>query len=393
VRVAHAAGIVHRDLKPANLFLVQRRGQSALLKILDFGIAKATRGIVANDTTHGHALARPVGVTQLTGYGGMLGSARYMAPEQMESARDVDGRADIWAIGVIGYKLLTGEAPFHADTHEELFVAMLTRPFAPLAARRPDAPPALVAAIEGCLRPAREDRWPTVDALAATLTRASPVHRSTPAVRPSARRGPAAPLAAPFSSAGFGLALLAVGAAIAVAASGAAVVVLLLLVVLPALFPASAATSSGSGVGAAKDPLELLPQAKAAAMARMPGVSLVAIKITSHATAPFRVEDGLPQFFFGRAGTTVWTLVSFDSLGMHVSDFTSPSALPASIEPRCSFEAAKRSAVAAGHVPAAVELDNYGSSARNAWTFQAVGGGAIGPIFEVDGATCAVKRK
>src|SRR5439155_4042893 len=79
---AHAAGIVHRDLKPANLFVTRRPDGGPLIKVLDFGIAKAM-------TSDAH-------LTQTTG---LLGSPGYMSPEQLQSARDVDARTDIWALG------------------------------------------------------------------------------------------------------------------------------------------------------------------------------------------------------------------------------------------------------------------------------------------------------
>jgi serine/threonine-protein kinase len=91
IREAHALGIVHRDLKPANLFLARRPDGSACMKVLDFGISKEL-GSVAGD---------------LTKTGELLGSPLYMSPEQMVRRRDVDGRSDVWALGVVLYELTT----------------------------------------------------------------------------------------------------------------------------------------------------------------------------------------------------------------------------------------------------------------------------------------------
>src|SRR5262245_30625239 len=94
---AHARGIVHRDLKPANLFLSQRPNGSLCVKVLDFGISK---------------LSEQARVQQdVTSTSTVLGSPMYMSPEQMRSSREVDGRTDIWSLGVTLYQLVTGELP------------------------------------------------------------------------------------------------------------------------------------------------------------------------------------------------------------------------------------------------------------------------------------------
>src|SRR6185369_5708126 len=123
---AHAVGLVHRDLKPANLFVTRRLDGGPLVKVLDFGIAKA---IYERDAS-------------LTRTLDMMGSPGYMSPEQLESARDVDARTDIWALGVTLYQLLSGRVPFAAANATVSAIKIAVEPPAPL-----EVDPALRAAI------------------------------------------------------------------------------------------------------------------------------------------------------------------------------------------------------------------------------------------------------
>lgn len=152
---AHAIGIVHRDLKPANLFLTRRADGSACVKVLDFGISKVTTG---SDSE-----------MNMTKTATVMGSPLYMSPEQMASARDVDPRTDIWAIGAIIHELVTGNVPFVADTMPQLCAKILQEPAPPLRDARPDAPPGLQEVVARCLQKNPTDRYPTVAELAADL--------------------------------------------------------------------------------------------------------------------------------------------------------------------------------------------------------------------------------
>ena len=159
---AHAAGIVHRDLKPANLFVTRRPNGGPLVKVLDFGIAKA----------------RDAGGPQLTQTMGMMGSPGYMSPEQLVSARDVDLRTDIWALGVTLYQLMSARMPFPAPTLTEIAIKVATDPPDPL-----DVDPDLRAVIFRCLEKQPERRYPSVAALSADLARfASSDGRNTAAL-------------------------------------------------------------------------------------------------------------------------------------------------------------------------------------------------------------------
>jgi serine/threonine-protein kinase len=153
---AHVLGIVHRDLKPANLFCVRRSDGQLTIKVLDFGISKTTN------------LGSP-GSGHMTQTSANMGTPLYMSPEQMRSSRGVDGRTDIWALGVILFELLTGKPPFESDTVTELVLKVATDPTPPLRTFRPDAPAGLDAVIGKCLQKDRDKRYRNVGELALAL--------------------------------------------------------------------------------------------------------------------------------------------------------------------------------------------------------------------------------
>ncbi len=157
VAEAHTKGIVHRDLKPSNLFVTRRMDGAPLVKVLDFGISKM-------------ASVDPAGKLQdLTGSGSVMGSPLYMSPEQLRSARDVDPRSDVWALGVILYELLAGRAPFEGETLGETFARILAEDAPPLRKVRQDVPPGLAAAIARCLERDLSRRFQCVGDLAVQL--------------------------------------------------------------------------------------------------------------------------------------------------------------------------------------------------------------------------------
>ncbi len=129
VAVAHAAGIVHRDLKPDNLFVVRREDGRETVKLLDFGISKFTTGYEHAGT--------------LTSEGSMMGTPYYMSPEQAKGAKDVDERADIYALGVILYEALTGLRPFDEDSFPALVIKIHTGEYRPVLDLRPELDPAM----------------------------------------------------------------------------------------------------------------------------------------------------------------------------------------------------------------------------------------------------------
>ena len=164
---AHALGIVHRDLKPANLFCVQGADGLPAVKVLDFGISKVT-------TLDGLDMTRTTAV---------MGSPFYMSPEQMTSAKSVDARADIWALGVVLYELLAGRPPFQGETLPELSVRIATETPPPLRNYRPDLPDGIEQVILRCLEKDREQRYANVAELVSALVEFGPKRLRTSAER------------------------------------------------------------------------------------------------------------------------------------------------------------------------------------------------------------------
>ena len=166
---AHARGVVHRDIKPDNVLL---SGRHAL--VTDFGVAKA--------------LSEATGRQQLTTAGVALGTPAYMAPEQAVGESNIDQRVDIYALGVLGYELVSGRPPFAGRTAQETLAAQVTQRPEPLSARRPNCPPGLETVIMRCLEKRPADRWQSADELLAQLEPlATPSGGTTPtATRPLA---------------------------------------------------------------------------------------------------------------------------------------------------------------------------------------------------------------
>jgi serine/threonine protein kinase len=159
VRVAHDAGIVHRDIKPANLFLARTRSGAEIVKVLDFGISKHT----APSRVDGPPL------TAITRVGSVLGSPRYMAPEQMVDARSVDARADVWSLACSLYTLLHGRPAFEGETIHIICASVLSRMPAPLHPIVAGVPPELDAVLAKAMAKSRDDRYADVAELVRAL--------------------------------------------------------------------------------------------------------------------------------------------------------------------------------------------------------------------------------
>jgi serine/threonine protein kinase len=148
---AHDVGITHRDLKPENVFLIKRDGTEDFVKVLDFGIAKVSN---ASD--------------RLTRDGAVLGTPHYMSPEQCEG-RGVDHRTDIYAVGVLLYEMVTGYVPHDADTMMGILTKHMYEKPVPPRKRGSSISDALERLIMRCLEKQPEDRYQTMDDLAANL--------------------------------------------------------------------------------------------------------------------------------------------------------------------------------------------------------------------------------
>ncbi|HVO20797.1 MAG TPA: protein kinase [Anaeromyxobacter sp.] len=203
LQAAHGLGVVHRDLKPENVFLARTPGGREVVKLLDFGIAKFARG--PGDT------ATQVGV--------VVGTPEYLSPEQAMGL-PVDCRADVYTVGLIAFRMLTGRHPFPAESPRDLLLKQASCPVQPLAEASPDlaAWPALCAAVELACRKDPAERPPSAAALgellAASLGPAfvappgatpalgpasAPVRRPPPQVDPTLSLSlPVAPAALPY---------------------------------------------------------------------------------------------------------------------------------------------------------------------------------------------------
>ena len=150
VESAHEAGLVHRDLKPGNILLEVRKDR-LVPKITDFGLAK----LMGDDGAAGN----------MTRSGLAMGTPCYMAPEQIRNAKGVDARADVFSLGAVLYELLTGRRAFDGGDTFEIFSAVTSGQYTPVAELVPTAPARMVNAIEAALRISREERVQSVSEL------------------------------------------------------------------------------------------------------------------------------------------------------------------------------------------------------------------------------------
>lgn len=154
---AHEAGVVHRDIKPENIML----RPDGYAKVLDFGIAKLTEQSVDDHTVETTAVLH-------TRQGLVLGTAHYMSPEQARGQK-VDGRSDIWSLGVVLYEIVGGSPPFRGETPSDCIASILTKEPPPLSGVLPDVPLKLESILQKALRKNRDERYQTIKEMLADL--------------------------------------------------------------------------------------------------------------------------------------------------------------------------------------------------------------------------------
>lgn len=181
---AHDKGIVHRDIKPENIFLARRVGCPPIVKILDFGVSKMMPQFQGGDEQ-----------LDLTRTGMVMGTPYYMSPEQARGERSLDGRVDVYACGVMMYEAIVGKRPFLAPNYNALLLAIINTKPKPLHEARAATSPAMEAIVVRMMAKARDDRYPTANAVLSDI-QALPVAASLPA-----NRLPAPPTAAARQSA------------------------------------------------------------------------------------------------------------------------------------------------------------------------------------------------
>ena len=153
LRRAHAAGIIHRDLKPANIFLA-RSDEDEIVKILDFGIAKATAKEEGNEPTK---------------TGVLMGSPNYMSPEQARGSKSIDHRSDLWSLGVILFRAITGEMAFTGDSEVDIILKICVGPLPVPSQVAPDLTPEIDAYFERALAREPAERFQSAREMATEL--------------------------------------------------------------------------------------------------------------------------------------------------------------------------------------------------------------------------------
>jgi serine/threonine-protein kinase len=166
---AHKHGVVHRDIKPDNVLLAERHAL-----VTDFGVAKA--------------VSEATGAEKLTTEGVALGTPSYMSPEQAAADPHIDHRADIYAVGVVEYELLTGRPPFLGTTPQMILSAHMTDTPEPVTKYRESVPPVLEQLVMKCLEKKAADRWQSAEELLPQLeVLATPVMKNKPRAPRDAR--------------------------------------------------------------------------------------------------------------------------------------------------------------------------------------------------------------
>ncbi len=195
---AHDAGVIHRDIKPANLYLARRDGGELIVKVLDFGIAKVKLDHLGSSENQ-----------KLTRTGSVLGSPRYMSPEQAKGLRSIDQRTDIWSLGAVLYQALSARTPHHdLETLGQLIIAICSESPAPVQDFAPWVSPELASVVRGTLTMDVDQRFQSANALLEALRALQPsslaLHESMLTPLASAERTHLAPRLEPSEARSIG---------------------------------------------------------------------------------------------------------------------------------------------------------------------------------------------
>ncbi len=154
---AQEAGIVHRDLKPGNIFLVRGGDDDEIVKVLDFGVAK---------------IRKPLSSEEMTKSGTLLGSPRYMSPEQARGVKSIDHRSDLWSLAVIAFRAVTGELPFQGNEIGDVLIKICTERVPAPSALVPGLSPAIDRFFERAFERDPDKRFQSAGQLARAFTAA-----------------------------------------------------------------------------------------------------------------------------------------------------------------------------------------------------------------------------
>jgi serine/threonine protein kinase len=277
---AHEAGIVHRDLKPENIFLVRdEEDGTELAKVVDFGIAKFTD--------------KSSGLSSSTKTGAVLGTPYFMSPEQARGLRGVDYRSDLWSMGVIAYRCVTGQMPFNGEAVGDLLVQICTAPLPVASQTAPGVPAGFDAWVARALAREPAQRFQSATELAEALAGVAGLPIASRPMNPSIHNASTISANAPLAAGGITAAPLTQSTGfvppkkfplgLVAAISGVAAVALIAGLVLVIKLASGPAAAASAEVGASTAGVELIPPSASAAPAVAPTVEETAAPVPSAA--------------------------------------------------------------------------------------------------------------